>query len=289
MDAVLHQSLYADDTFLCFDSNDLSHLEEIVNDELDIVYKWLVSNRLTLNVKKSKFIIFSKKSVPPSLVKIMIDGTELEMCETYKYLGVNFDKNLDWKYHIKYICQKISKACGSIAKIRNCVDLDTLREVYHALVHSYVRYGIIVWGTASKTALKPLQTVVNRALRIMCFAPLGRFDANPLYEILDILKIEDIYSLEVGKYMYKVERNLLPVTIANYFTIRQPSQHRYNLRSRNTPEPTTINYKTSFGERSIQKTGNNIWRSVPDDIKESENKNSFKTLYKKFLLLNNVC
>ena len=157
----------------------------------------------------------------------MIDGTELEMCDSYKYLGVNFDKNLDWKFHIKYVCQKVSKACGSIAKIRNCVDINTLREVYHALVHSYIRYGIIVWGTASQTSLKPLQTVINRALRIMCFAPLGRFDANPLYEILDILKLEDIYSLEVGKCMYKVQRNLLPVTIANYFSVQQPSQHRY--------------------------------------------------------------
>ena len=89
----------------------------------------------------------------------------------------------------------------------------------------------------------------------MCYAPSGRFDANPLYEILDILKLEDIFSLEVGKYMYKVERNLLPVTIANYFSVRQPSQHRYNRRSRNTPEPTVINYRTSFGEKSIQKRG----------------------------------
>ena len=31
----------------------------------------------------------------------------------------------------------------------------------------------------------------------MCFAPLGKFDANPLYEILDILKLDHIYSLEV--------------------------------------------------------------------------------------------
>ena len=92
----------------------------------------------------------------------------------------------------------------------------------------------------------------------MCFAPLGRFNSNPLYEILDILKIEAIYSLEVGKYMYKIERNLLPVTIANYFSVRQPSQHRYNLRSRNTPEPTVFNYRTSFGERSIQKRGNDL-------------------------------
>ena len=70
--------------------------------------------------------------------------------------------------------------------------------------------------------------------------------------------------------------------------MRQSSQHRYNLRSRNTPAPTAINYRTSFGERSIQKTGNDLWHSIPADIKECLNKNVFKTSYKKFLLLNNV-
>ena len=40
--------LFADDTFLCFGSNDLSHLDKIVNEELDIAYKWLASNKLIL-------------------------------------------------------------------------------------------------------------------------------------------------------------------------------------------------------------------------------------------------
>ena len=53
--------LFADDTFLCAQNKDFSHLESEVNAELDKVYDWLASNKLTLNIKKSKFVIVTNK------------------------------------------------------------------------------------------------------------------------------------------------------------------------------------------------------------------------------------
>jgi len=191
--------LYADDTFLCYQHEDLKILERDVNFELAKVYRWLVANRLTLNIIKSKYMLISKKKVNFSSFSIKINEIELERCNTYKYLGVYFDKDLNWNAHIDYICKKISKSCGSLARLRYCVEIDTLREVYHSLIHSYLRYGITVWGSASKTSLKKLQTIVNRALRIMSFAPFGQINLNPLYEILEILKVDDIYRLEIAK------------------------------------------------------------------------------------------
>ena len=72
----------------------------------------------------------------------------MQSCDSYKYLGVYIDKKLDWKCHIEYITNKISKSCGALAKLRHYVDTSTLVNVYHAIVNSYVRYGIIVWGGA---------------------------------------------------------------------------------------------------------------------------------------------
>ena len=53
--------LFADDTFLCAQNEDINLLEEEVNVEINKVYQWLVSNKLTLNVLKSKFMIISNK------------------------------------------------------------------------------------------------------------------------------------------------------------------------------------------------------------------------------------
>ena len=55
--------LYADDTYLCAQNDDFRLLEEQVNLELEKVCKWLVSNKLTLNIGKSKFMIITRKKV----------------------------------------------------------------------------------------------------------------------------------------------------------------------------------------------------------------------------------
>ena len=171
--------LFVDDTFLCAQNKDFSVLEREVNIELDKVFIWLASNKLTLNTDKSKFMIVSnKRSIPELLIKV--NNTPLKSCDSYKYLGVMIDKNLNWKSHVKYISTKISKACGALTKLRNCVSIDVLKNVYHALVHSYLRYGILVWGHAAPTVLKPLEILANKAIRIMTFAPFGAVDLKPV-------------------------------------------------------------------------------------------------------------
>ena len=112
-------------------------------------------------------IVSRKKSIPD--LRIKINGCDLDQCSSYKYLGIYIDKNLNWKDHIKYTCQKVSKVCGALARIRHCVNIDILKNVYHALLYSYLRYGIIVWGNAAHSSLQPLEILVNKAIRIMAF------------------------------------------------------------------------------------------------------------------------
>ena len=185
-----------------------------------------------------------------------------------------FDKDLNWKPHIDYVCQKVSKSCGSLVKLRNLVDVETLREVYHALIHSYLRYGIIVWGDAAHSVLKPLCTIINRAIRIMCFAPQGNIDVNHLFQILEILRIDDVYALEISKFMYKLTNNLLPISY-NHFSTRETPQHRYNLRARTRSAESQVIHRTMFGKKSIQIRGANAWDHIPDEIRKSETLNVF--------------
>ena len=119
-------------------------LEAQVNSELEKVYSWLASNKLTLNVGKFKYMLISKKKTTSPL-SIKVNGELLQQCESYKYLGVYIDQNLSWKPHIEYISKKVSKACGALAKIRHYVNTDILRNVYFA-VNSYLRYRIVAWG-----------------------------------------------------------------------------------------------------------------------------------------------
>ncbi len=275
--------MYADDTFLCLQNQDTNILQEEVNRELLKVYQWLKANHLTLNISKSKFMIITKKKVVRTTFRVAINESDLQQCDEYKYLGVYFDKDLNWKCHIEHVCKKISKSCGSLTKLRNCVDINILRDVYHALIHSYLRYGIIVWGNASQTSLRKVQSIINRAIRIMSFSPLGNVNIDPVFEILEILKLDEIHTLEIAKFAYRRVNNLLPTEVASYFDTRR-SENTRQRRNRNADNETVI-YNTATGAKSILKKSIDIWSKIPDEIKRSSRFNTFKRMYKAHLIL----
>ena len=276
--------LFADDTFLCAQNNNIFMLESEVNFELHKVFIWLASNKLTLNIKKSKFMFLTNKKKINHELNIKINGNNLEKCESYKYLGVIFDQNLTWQPHVEYICGKISKACGALSKIRHCVDIETLKSVYYALVHSYLRYGIIAWGNATEPVLKPLHSLLNRIVRILTFAPF-RIHTGPIFDYLKFLNVTQVFRFETGKFVFKSKNDLLPTdAIAKYFE-RPISNHSHNLRCRQLPA-TPFVLLSSFKQKSLYFRGNDMWNSLPETLKLSDSFNIFKKDLKLFLFQN---
>ena len=266
---------------MCAQSNDLKILETEVNEELGKVFDWLRSNKLTLNIPKSKYmIVTNKRNITP--MSIHIQDTELGECESYKYLGVIFDRKLNWKAHIDYICGKISRTVGCLAKLRHSVDIETMREVYHALIHSYVRYGIIAWGNSSDSGIQPLSSLLNKAIRIMTFAPFGPLDLKPIYKELEILNLQQTFCFEKGKFMYKKKKGILPATIADHFEPFQRPQHSYNLRRRQNDSPKFV-FNTALGHKSMQCEGEITWENLPPYLKDCDTLKIFKKLYKSYL------
>ena len=191
--------LFADDTNILHSPKDLKSLEKEMNVELPNVYQWLVSNKLTLNLKKTNFVIFRpyQKRLPLFPTIYINDRqtnklTYLECKDHGKYLGVLIDYKLSWKNHIDSITLKLSKTIGLLSKIRHFVPFHTFVSIYNCLVVPYLRYGLIAWGQASKTLLKKLLIFQKRALRFICFA--DRCDhAIPLFLRAKILPIHFLY------------------------------------------------------------------------------------------------
>ena len=198
-------------------------------------------------------------------------------------MGVYIDKSLSWKCHIDYICTKISKACGALSKIRHIVDIETLCSVYYALAHSYLRYGILAWGNATVSTIKPLDTLINRCVRIMSFAPFGHIQINPIYECLGILNVDKTFKLETAKFIFKSINGLLPLSsIASHFELEAPIAHNYNTRQRNS-RSNIIEFSTSYGKKSIQFRKTEALSNIPADIRNSRSLKTFKNHYKKYL------
>ena len=122
--------LFADDTTLLFAHKNLKVLEQVVNSELTKVSEWLVLNKLSLNIKKSNYVIFcpTQKKFNKEISIKMYDNSahgfcSLERKDFVKFLGILIDCNLKWKHHINFISLKISKTIGILARLRHFIQL----------------------------------------------------------------------------------------------------------------------------------------------------------------------
>ena len=92
---ILKLRLFADDTNAFLEDDDIRTLISRVNTELEKLTIWIKTNKLSLNVKKSKFMIFSRtKKQINNAPSVILVGSLLEHSEFFKYLGVLLDKNL---------------------------------------------------------------------------------------------------------------------------------------------------------------------------------------------------
>ena len=98
-------------TSLFFSYKSEQNLQETLNLELSKVSNWLSANKLSINVDKSKLLIFSQRN---SITKaeLSINNEKLHEVNHAKYLGVLIDNKLKWDYHINSISLKLSKGIG---------------------------------------------------------------------------------------------------------------------------------------------------------------------------------
>ena len=147
--------------YMLYADKNLKSLETIVNTELVKVNDWLHANKLTLNTKKSNYVIFHpyQKEINYQVqIKLLDPNTNsvacLEQQDYVKYLGILINKNLSWKY-IHYVASKISRTIGIIARLRHFIPLSTLLTIYRSLVAPYLTYDVIAWDRLrSQTCLK---------------------------------------------------------------------------------------------------------------------------------------
>ena len=107
---VLRFFLFADDTNIYYEAESPEKLEHVMNKELRELDKWLVVNRLSLNIDKTKFIVFHPYNKPLKHIITLKFHKKAILEKNYiKYLGVMIDSTLSWHIRIKNIFFKKGK------------------------------------------------------------------------------------------------------------------------------------------------------------------------------------
>ena len=182
------------------------------------------SNKLSLNYSKATYLLIEPKTKANNSTfhnfNVKLKGIKIQKSLSTKYIGVIVDEYLDWKLHIKYMHTKLSQAVGFLAKLRHYLNRKNLVAMYYVFFYSHILYGILGRGSATDTALQPIQVLQNKVLKIMNkITWRDRTTNNSLYLIDKILKIADVYKHELGKFMFKCHTRVLSEIFNNYFLL----------------------------------------------------------------------
>ena len=114
-----------------------------------------------------------------------------------------------------------------------------LKNIYYSLVYSHIVYAIHVWGSAGKSELDKIFILQKRAIRLISnkakrpSIPGPLASTNPMFYKLEILKINDIFTLQIAKFIYKSLIGDAPENFHEWFKLNCDS-HSYNTRSNYT-------------------------------------------------------
>ena len=225
-----------------------------------------------------------------------------------KYLGVLVDKHIKWAPQVAAVSRRIGRGIGVLAKLRSFLDVKLLTNIYYSLVYSHLSYGVQVWGSACPSELLKINTLQNKAARIMTGnryyqiygEPTGPLpSAGPLFKSLAILEFGDIFRLNIAAFIYLTLEEETPQNFHGWFQYGNDI-HSHAVRSNTqiiqddhfdvgTEVPTTNlrpvrSHLVHYGDKLIRVSGPLIWNGLPGDIRECTSIFTFKDHLKKYFI-----
>ena len=276
--------LFADDTNIYSESENLGSLLQCVNRELKYVKRWLDVNRLSLNIEKTNYIIFhSSSSSLGSTSGVKIGKDPIGRVKFIKFLGVLLDENVSWRYHLSELSKKLARTCGILFKSRHLLPTNVLVCLYNSLFVSFLSYGIVVWGQTFPSYIEPIFKLQKRAVRTISHLPVYS-RSTPIFMNLQLLRVTEIFEMKLLTFVYDSVNRISPSCFHNLFKMNSSIHHHHTRQAYRgdlfQPQWNTI----SFGRRSISQLGPKLWNRLPFSLRSSSNGHTFKRKLKIHLL-----
>ena len=163
-----------------------------------------------------------------------------------------------------------------LRKLQNILPRYILRSIYFSLIDSHLNYGLSVWGSACKYNIKPLIISQKKAIRIICGKPYNH-PTDELFKELNILKLNSMYKLSLGKLMY----NVIPISLSEMFTLNH-NVHHYN--TRNSAGPHLFARHSAIYCKSFIMEAPKFWLHLTPEIKSCNNIGLFNKRVRQFLI-----
>ena len=233
-------------------------MEHQINDELCKISSWLEVNKLSLDIKKTHYIVFSRKRKSVPTVSIKIDGDSVSQISKTKFLGVFIDSKLNWKSHILHTAKKLSRSIAMLVKAKCLLSRKSLVRLYYLFIFPYSTYCNHIWGSTYKSNLGKITTLQNSVIRIIFNA--NRYTSiEPLYRLLGIIQFLDNNVYLISPFMFRCILRQVPRCLNSFFATNHDI-HFHNTRQSNHLHIPCV--KSDLGKFSMRYRGAVIWNTT---------------------------
>lgn len=217
--------LFADDAVIKYSEDNEGELKTAILSDLVLIDEWLCKNKLLMNIKKTKILLFDNKLYyDPTFVH---NNKIIEVVRSHNYLGLLVDARIRWVDHIDYIVRKISPYVFILRRLKMFLSQDTLYTIYTSYILSHVIYLNPIWSGAGKIHLKRLETLLKKSIKIIHNYPMLH-PTNLLYS-QRYLSLENICKRELYILAFKIVNNKIK---HNFILRRHIDIHNHNTRNR---------------------------------------------------------
>ena len=164
--------------------------------------------------------------------------------------------------------------------MNNIVSRSNALTLYYSLFYPHMDYGLLLWGAAAKTTLKPIFILQKKAIRLI-----GKTTYNahttPLFANFKVIKFEDVCELQLAKFIYGLYNNLSPLPLKSFFSTNK-EKHTYETRNRDNPM--IRRHRTQVAARSVYTRAYKIWYNMEPVLKQSLTLKKFSSAVKANIL-----
>ena len=269
--------LYADDTTLSATGKTQEDIKAKLQLALDRLKKWCKSNGMVINTTKTKVMLITTKQrkshLENNLFSLTYENDDISSTSNEKILGVHVDDTLDWTFHIDNISKKIKTNLWLLSRIKAFLTLEHRVQFYKTYIQPHIDYCNVIWGCTSQNNLYRIYNLQKRACKVILDYNVQ--NVNQSMKDLKILNIYDRVFLRKSKFMHNVANQITPSNINEMFQMRNQVDDMPFLRSVSHNNFIPPKPKKEMFKRSMSYSGPLVWNSLPNDIKQINNKNTF--------------
>ncbi len=194
---------YADDILLYITGKSPTTMAEMMERSLRKVLDWGGANGLTFNPAKTSMVLFTRGRRVPE-VHVRLGDTPLKLKDSFRYLGVEIQKNLLWTKHVK---ERANKCKFLLGKCRNLISrswgLNPMRMewVYKAIIRPKLTYGAVVWAARLTKGMENHLNKVQRLALLSITQPLRSTPTAGLEALIGWMPMS-LHAQEVGMNTY---------------------------------------------------------------------------------------